>query len=117
MVKVKTAAAALTVEVDSVAAERVLAEGVATGLIKEEKVVQILKTAGMGGKEIQELLRVISKTGCFVAGTLFLTPDGEKAVEQFRPGDQILSRPENDVNAPPGGPDRRGSVRQRGPGA
>ena len=29
-----------------------------------------------------------------------MTPDGEKAVEQFRPGDRILSRPENDVNAP-----------------
>ena len=40
------------------------------------------------------------KSGCFVAGTPFLTPDGEKAVEQFRPGDHILSRPENDVNAP-----------------
>jgi hypothetical protein len=40
---------------------------------------------------------------CFVAGTPLLTPTGHKPVEQFRPGDQILSRsqwdPEGRVEA------------------
>lgn len=37
---------------------------------------------------------------CFAAGTPLLTPDGEKPIEQFRPGDWILSAPEDDPNAP-----------------
>ena len=37
---------------------------------------------------------------CFVAGTPLLTPEGEKAVEGFRVGDQILSRSESDPEAP-----------------
>ena len=37
---------------------------------------------------------------CFVAGTPLLTPEGQKAIEQFNPGDLILSRPEADCDAP-----------------
>jgi hypothetical protein len=34
---------------------------------------------------------------CFVAGTPLLTPDGAKAIEQFRPGDLVLSRDEHNL--------------------
>jgi 5-hydroxyisourate hydrolase-like protein (transthyretin family) len=37
---------------------------------------------------------------CFVAGTPLLTPDGSKAIEQFSPGDLVLSRDEHDPTAP-----------------
>lgn len=33
---------------------------------------------------------------CFAAGTPLLTPDGSRSVEQFKPGDRLLSRPESD---------------------
>ena len=36
---------------------------------------------------------------CFVAGTPLLTPEGSKAIEQFHPGDLILTRDENDPTA------------------
>jgi len=36
---------------------------------------------------------------CFPAGTKLRTPDGWKAVEEFRPGDEIVSRPEDDADA------------------
>jgi hypothetical protein len=37
---------------------------------------------------------------CFAAGTPLLTPDGDKPVEQFQPGDWILTAPEDDPNGP-----------------
>jgi hypothetical protein len=37
---------------------------------------------------------------CFAAGTPLLTPAGHKAIEQFKPGDLILSAPEDDPDAP-----------------
>jgi hypothetical protein len=37
---------------------------------------------------------------CFAAGTPLLTPDGSKYIEDFRVGDLILSRDENDPEAP-----------------
>ena len=40
----------------------------------------------------------LAKAGCFVAGTPILTPLGSKPIETFKPGDQIISRPEGDVN-------------------
>jgi len=46
-----------------------------------------------GGK-----LTVISNSSCFAAGTPLLTPTGDKLIEEFRPGDLILSRPEWDVD-------------------
>jgi hypothetical protein len=38
---------------------------------------------------------------CFAAGTPLLTPDGDKPIEQFRPGDWVLSASEFDPEAPP----------------
>ncbi len=38
--------------------------------------------------------------GCFAAGTPVLTPDGAKCIEQFRPGDRVLSRAESDPDGP-----------------
>jgi len=38
---------------------------------------------------------------CFPAGTPLLTPEGSKSIEDFRPGDWILSAPEHDPEAPP----------------
>ncbi len=37
---------------------------------------------------------------CFLAGTPLLTPTGDKPIEQFRPGDWILSAPEDDPDGP-----------------
>jgi hypothetical protein len=37
---------------------------------------------------------------CFARGTHLLTPDGSKAIEEFRVGDVILSRDENDPTGP-----------------
>jgi RHS repeat-associated protein len=37
---------------------------------------------------------------CFAAGTPFLTPDGHKRIEDFKPGDLILSRSEFDPTGP-----------------
>jgi len=37
---------------------------------------------------------------CFVSGTPLLTPYGDKPIEQFRIGDQILSRSEHDPEGP-----------------
>ena len=37
---------------------------------------------------------------CFAAGTPLLTPDGSKPIEAFRPGDWVLSAPEDDPDAP-----------------
>ena len=39
--------------------------------------------------------------GCFAAGTPLLTPDGSKLIEEFKPGDWILARPEGDPEATP----------------
>nr|WP_303652681.1 polymorphic toxin-type HINT domain-containing protein [Paludisphaera mucosa] len=39
--------------------------------------------------------------GCFAAGTPLLTPEGEKRVEDFRPGDWVLSAPEDDPDGTP----------------
>ncbi|HEV3079065.1 MAG TPA: polymorphic toxin-type HINT domain-containing protein, partial [Gemmataceae bacterium] len=50
---------------------------------------------------LQAILGVIGFRGsCFAAGTPLLTPTGEKSVEEFRPGDWILSAPEDDPTAP-----------------
>jgi hypothetical protein len=50
--------------------------------------------------EYQRLsLELLDVTTCFVAGTPLLTPDGDKVIEAFKPGDYLLSRPDHDVNA------------------
>jgi RHS repeat-associated protein len=38
---------------------------------------------------------------CFAGGTPILTPDGDKSIEDFKPGDWLLSAPEHDPSAPP----------------
>jgi hypothetical protein len=48
---------------------------------------------------IRATLNVLNKT-CFVAGTPILTPNGAKMIEAFKVGDQILSRPEDQPDAP-----------------
>jgi hypothetical protein len=42
----------------------------------------------------------VAKQACFAAKTPLLTPDGHKFIECFRPGDQILTRAEDDPSAP-----------------
>jgi hypothetical protein len=57
--------------------------------------------AAGGLNVLQAILGVIGFRGsCFAAGTPLLTPTGEKSVEEFRPGDWILSAPENDPKVP-----------------
>jgi RHS repeat-associated protein len=41
-----------------------------------------------------------SGKSCFQAGTPLLTPDGSKPIEEFKPGDLVLSRDENDPAGP-----------------
>src|SRR5262249_42878521 len=43
-----------------------------------------------------ELLAQGDGPGCFPAGTSLLTPQGSKRIEEFRPGDLILSRAETE---------------------
>src|SRR5262249_46308107 len=43
---------------------------------------------------------VLNQASCFVAGTPLLTPTGKKVIEQFLPGDTILSRAESDPYGP-----------------
>ena len=45
-------------------------------------------------------LQILGQTSCFVAGTPLLTPTGDRPIESFRVGDQVLSRAENDPNSP-----------------
>jgi len=55
--------------------------------------------AGVGLKNVIDAARR-SLGGCFAAGTPLLTPEGWKAIEDFRSGEQLLSRLETDPNAP-----------------
>ena len=48
---------------------------------------------------MEDLFQILNDT-CFVAGTPLLTPEGSKAIEEFQPGDLILSRSEHDPHAP-----------------
>jgi RHS repeat-associated protein len=55
--------------------------------------------AEKGTKEAGES---VGKKGplCFAAGTPILTPDGDRLIEEFKPGDVVLSRDESDPTAP-----------------
>jgi hypothetical protein len=47
-------------------------------------------------------MKAIGREGsCFAAGTMLLTPDGYKAIEDFQEGDWIISARDNDSAAPP----------------
>jgi|GEM_PF-4700490 len=57
--------------------------------------------AAGGLNVLQAIVGIIGFRGpCFAAGTPLLTPTGEKRIEDFQPGDWILSAPENDPAAP-----------------
>ena len=45
-------------------------------------------------------LPILNHDTCFIAGTPILTPDGDQNIETFKPGDPILSRPENAPDYP-----------------
>jgi len=49
--------------------------------------------ARMHGKTVEQVIADLG--ACFVAGTPLLTADGPKPIEQFRPGDTLLSREEH----------------------
>src|SRR5262249_1368264 len=44
----------------------------------------------------RQALNELRSGACFVKGTPLLTPAGARPVEQFRPGDAILSQPEHE---------------------
>src|SRR5262249_35771654 len=44
--------------------------------------------------------RELMKRGCFAAGTPLRTPEGHKAIEEFREGDLLLSRSDADPDGP-----------------
>lgn len=54
--------------------------------------------AGLGGSSL--FLAVLMARACFAAGTPLLTPDGDKAIEHFKPGDLVLSRSEQGPDSP-----------------
>lgn len=65
-------------------------------LTLNEEQAKVLATAAKG----ERYSLSVFENSCFVAGTPLLTPDGEKVIEQFRPGDLVLSRSEYDVDGP-----------------
>lgn len=54
--------------------------------------------ANMAGLPANMVARAL--VPCFLAGTPVLTPDGEKPIEQLKPGDVVLSRDEASVEGP-----------------
>jgi hypothetical protein len=53
-----------------------------------------------GANDIAAAADAYNDQACFVAGTPLLTPGGSKAVEEFQPGDLVLSRDENNPEGP-----------------
>jgi hypothetical protein len=54
----------------------------------------------LGGRLIK-VIKYVCTGACFAPGTLLLTPNGFKAVEDFQCGDLVLSRPESECEAEP----------------
>jgi hypothetical protein len=77
--------------------------GASADAIEAMRLNGLIKAAAAGdaallaGKDVVKFLT----DHCFVAGTPILTPTGEKAIELFEVGDEILSRPEDSPDAPP----------------
>jgi hypothetical protein len=83
----------------------VAAESAARGVTVAERIAQAeaaLKEARVAGAAAKEgwYLKILQDT-CFVAGTPVLVPGGEKVIEDFKPGDEILSRPDDSPDMPP----------------
>ena len=57
--------------------------------------------AGAMGGAMGLALGALWSWACFGAGTPLLTPEGDKAIEQIRPGDFVLAAPEHDPEAIP----------------
>jgi len=55
------------------------------------------KVVNGAGKVLCDTLKIL----CFAEGTHLLIPGGSKPIEQFKPGDWILSAPDDDPEAPP----------------
>src|SRR5262249_28611248 len=67
-----------------------------------EVVKKCLTGAGLPkiAKRAMPVVNFLLGRACFAAGTPLLTPDGSKPIEQFRPGDLVLSRSEFDPEGP-----------------
>ena len=61
------------------------------------KGVTMLRRAGTAAAE-RTALEVVGQSSCFAAGTPLLTPTGDKLIEEFKVGDQILSRAEDNID-------------------
>ncbi len=61
------------------------------------KGVTMLRRAGTAAAE-RTALQVVGQSSCFAAGTPLLTPTGDKLIEEFKVGDQILSRAEDNID-------------------
>jgi hypothetical protein len=91
-----TRAALANAERELLVAQQNLARTSTETLARRTREVTALRNAAARAALELEVLQ----TSCFVVGTPFLTPEGEKPVEQFKQGDKILSRAENDPNSP-----------------
>ena len=62
---------------------------------KTETLAEAAKRLGLTEAQVIKLFGA-----CFAAGTPLLTPTGSRVIEDFKPGDEILSRDEYDANGP-----------------
>jgi Pretoxin HINT domain len=71
----------------------------------DESITAYRRSAGLPviqyGEQAGARIRGVRSQNCFAAGTPVLTPDGQKLIEDLRPGDLVLSRSEHDIEAPP----------------
>ncbi|MGH9511069.1 MAG: hypothetical protein ACRD2U_02925, partial [Terriglobales bacterium] len=56
--------------------------------------IALLPAAGYALRRCARITGLLRERACFAAGTLLLTRSGYKPIEQFKAGDDILSRPE-----------------------
>ena len=66
----------------------------------ESIVDKFLKKADNNTNQSSRPVIPIIQSTCFAEGTPILTPTGAKRIEEFKAGDSILSRPEDEVDAP-----------------
>ena len=82
------------------AAYTVAAQLATAALSKISSVAELESIAGQvvsrAGLSLVRAARAAMSVACFIKGTLLLTPDGYKRIEDFKVGDRILSADEND---------------------